>query len=83
MVKIERIKSRPGSVEVPWPDANKSFQLASPDLPTKLRNLVAHSTPAKTIEEAADLVDRKYALRMFAPGKRPSLISYRSLRVTR
>jgi len=83
MVKIERTKPRPGTPEIPWRDAEGRLQLASPALPAKHRNRVAFATFRCTIEEAAALVEAGFALRMGAHGKRASLISPASLRVTR
>jgi hypothetical protein len=48
-----------------------------------MRNRVDRATFVRTLEEAADLVEKGYALRMGAIGKRPSLISPKSLHITR
>lgn len=82
MIKIERRTPRAGAVETPcWTESG--FELSDPKLAARLRNKIAHPTFAKTIEEAADLVEAGFALRMGAHGKRASLISPASLRVTR
>jgi hypothetical protein len=81
MVKIERVTPRMGGVETPWL-GERGYQLADPALPAAARKLVKYATFAETLEEVARLVAKGYALRMGAPGKRPSLISPKSLRIT-
>lgn len=84
MVKIERASPRPGVDETPWRDSRGYYQLASPTLPASVRNKIENATYVATIEEAARLVELGgYALRMGAKGKRASLVSWRSLKVTR
>lgn len=80
-VKIERTKPRPGGDEAPVVTP-RGYELAKPFLGAK-RNHISSATFVRTLEEAADLVDKGYSIRMGRPGLRPSLISSKSLRVTR
>lgn len=80
-VKIERIRSRLGSVEKPVESA-RGYELVDRRISTK-RNKVENSTFVRSLEEAAYLVEQGFAIRMGALGKRASLIAPGSLRIVR
>ncbi len=82
MTRILRKHPRQGASEEPW-RGSRGYELAAPSLSAKERNLASSATYVRTLEEAADLVERGYALRMGAHGKRASLISPKSLKVVR
>jgi hypothetical protein len=78
-VKIERIHPRSGVTELPV-ETERGFELVDRRIAGQ-KNKVENSTFVRSIEEAAYLVEQGFAIRMSALGKRPSLISPRSLRV--
>jgi hypothetical protein len=82
VLKIERVSSRPGGIETPaW--TSRGYELASPKTGGK-KHHAANATYVRTLDEAADLIENLgYSLRMHRPGKRPSLISPKSLRIVR
>lgn len=80
-VRIERVRPRDGLNEQPV-ETPKGYELVDRRIPER-RHHVENSTFVRSIEEAAYLVEQGYAIRMYAPGKRPSLISPSSLRVIR
>lgn len=80
-VKIERIHSRPGTVEKPV-ETDRGYELVDRRISTQ-KNKVENSTFVRSLEEAAYLVEQGFAIRMGALGKRASLISPRSLRIVR
>ena len=79
--RIVRLKPREGAEEAPL-KTSRGFELVDRRIPLK-RHHVANSTFVESIEEAANLVEQGYAIRMGAPGKRASLIAPKSLRVLR
>lgn len=80
-VRIERIQSRPGLVEAPV-ETDRGFELVDRRIEGQ-KNKVENSTFVRSLDEAAYLVEQGFAIRMGAPGKRPSLISPGSLRIIR
>lgn len=80
-VRIERLQPRDGLDERPV-ETERGFELVDPRI-TERRHHVENSTFVRSMEEAAYLVEQGYAIRMGAPGKRPSLISPGSLRIVR
>lgn len=80
-IKIERIRPRPGRQEEPI-RTDRGYELARPGLGER-RNQIGSATFVKTLEEAADLIAKGYSIRMGRTGLRPSLISAKSVRVTR
>jgi hypothetical protein len=80
-VTIERINPRPGANEAPI-KTERGFELVDRRISTQ-RNKVENATFVRSIEEAAYLVEQGFAIRMGATGKRSSLISPASVRVTR
>lgn len=81
VIKIERVKSRPGVDEEPYL-AVSGYKLADP----KFGDIKHHGVNAvyvRTLDEAADLIGRGFSLWMVQKGKRESLISPGSLRIIR
>jgi hypothetical protein len=78
-VKIIRIHPRPGTIEVPI-ESDRGFELVDRRIRGK-KNKVENSTFVRSIDEAAYLVEQGFAIRMGAPGKRPSLISPQSVSI--
>jgi hypothetical protein len=78
-VKIVRIRSRPGAVEAPI-ESDRGFELVDRRISGQ-KNKVENSTFVRSIDEAAYLVEQGFAIRMGAPGKRPSLISPQSVKI--
>ena len=79
--QITRVRARPGAIEVPV-ESDRGFELVDRRISGQ-RNKVENSTFVRSIDEAAYLVEQGFAIRMGAPGKRPSLISPQSLRIIR
>lgn len=67
--------------EAPF-ETMRGFELVDRRIPAR-RHHVVNSTFVQTLEEAAKLVEQGYAMRMAEPGKRPSLIAPKSLRIVR
>lgn len=80
-VQIVRLTPRPGALEAPI-EGERGFELVDRRISGQ-RNKVENSTFVRSIDEAAYLVEQGFAIRMGAPGKRPSLISPQSLRIVR
>jgi hypothetical protein len=81
-VKIERVYPRPGGKEYPV-RTSRGYELVEPP-DVGLKNKVEDATFVQSLEEAADLIERRgFSIRMGCPGKRPSLICPKSLRITR
>jgi hypothetical protein len=80
-IRIERINPRNGLDEQPV-ETDRGFELVDKRIPDD-RHHAKNSTFVRSIEEAAYLVEQGFAIRMGATGKRPSLISRESLRITR
>ena len=81
VIRIERLSSRPGTDEAPV-YGPRGYQLADPRHGST-KHHAAHAMFVATLDEAAELVEKGYSLWMTAAGKRPSLISPRSLRIVR
>lgn len=79
--RIERIRPRDGLDEQPV-RTERGYKLVDRRI-AKRRHHVENSTFVRSFEEAAYLVEQGYAIRMGAPGKRPSLIAPGSLRIRR
>ena len=78
-IKIERIYPRPAGSEYPV-RTSRGYELVEPGFKNKVENSVF----VRTLEEAADLIERRgFSIRMGCPGKRASLICPKSLRITR
>jgi hypothetical protein len=83
-VRIERLEPRCKEGEFPEQNAAGEYVLVSPDVKGKERNKIVNATHVRSLEKAADLVEREgYSIRMVCAGKRASLISPGGLRVTR
>jgi hypothetical protein len=80
MVRIERIRPRSPQEEPVF--TSRGYELVDPRVNGQ-KNKVENSTLVRSIEEAAYLVEQGFAIRMGSPGKRPSLISARAVRVVR
>lgn len=80
-IKIERLHPRPGGQEEPVLTA-KGYELAAPGL-GKNRNKADNATYVRSLDDAAGLIAKGYSIRMGRRGLRPSLISPKSLRITR
>lgn len=80
-IKIERTKPRPGGKEEPIL-TSRGYELAEPMLGHE-RNQISKATFVETLEAAAALVEKGYSIRMGRSGLRASLISSKSLRITR
>lgn len=76
--RIERIKPRHKD-EAPVL-TGRGYELVDQRIAGQ-KNKVENSTFVRSIEEAAYLVEQGFAIRMGAPGLRPSLISRKSLRI--
>jgi hypothetical protein len=81
VTRVERKNPRSGGVEEPLWTA-RGYQLADPKHGS-VKHHAEHAVFARTLDEAADLLDQGYSLWMTRSGKRPSLISPGSLRVVR
>jgi hypothetical protein len=82
-IRIERLHPRPGCTKEEPARTAQGYQLVQPPY-AGLKNRVEDAVFVDTLEEVADLVERRGCyVRMGCKGKRPSLISPRSLRITR
>lgn len=81
VISIQRISSRTGVVEEPT-ISTKGYQLADPAHGSR-KHHAEHAVHVRTLEEAAELIDKGFSLWMCAKGKRASLIAPRSLRIVR
>jgi hypothetical protein len=79
VIRIERINPRDGLDERPV-ETKRGFELVDMRIKED-RHHTKNSTFVRSIEEAAYLVEKGFAIRMGAKGKRPSLISRNSLRI--
>lgn len=81
-VRIERRKPRRGCHEHPV-RTGRGYELVDPPNVGR-KNKVEDATFVKTLEEAADLIEKYgYSIRMGCRDKRPSLISPSGLHITR
>lgn len=81
VVRIERVSSRGGVVEESVV-TTKGYQLADP-AHGKHKHHAEHATYVRTLDEAAVLIGKGFAIWMGARGKRASLIAPKSLRIVR
>lgn len=81
VIRIERISSRSGVVEE-LIMTTKGYQLADP-VHGKHKHHSKYAMYLGTLDEAADLIERGFSIRMGAKGKAPSLIAPGSLRIVR
>jgi len=79
-VRIKRLKPR-DPAEAPVL-TSRGYELVDQRVSGQ-KNKVENSTFVRSIEEAAYLIEQGFAIRMGAPGLRPSLISRQSLRIVR
>ncbi|PWR02388.1 hypothetical protein DKT77_12705 [Meridianimarinicoccus roseus] len=79
--RIERVSPREDLVEEPELTA-KGYRLGDP-AHGGVKHHSKHAVYVKTLDEAADLIERGFSLWMVAKGKRASLISPQSLRIVR
>jgi len=80
-IRIERLKPRPGAPEEPV-RTKRGYLLVDRRVKGR-KNLAENVTYVLSLEEAANLVEQGYHIRMGGKGKRPSLISRGSLVITR
>jgi hypothetical protein len=80
-INIERLDPRNGVAEVPY-KTRRGYKLADPGYGREMHH-AKNAIYRSTIQEAADLVEAGHWIWMTQPGKRPSLISPASLRITR
>lgn len=81
-VKIERLRPHSGVSEYPV-EEKAGFKLAGPAHGKEMHH-AKRAIHVPTIEEAADLIERKAcSIWMIRPGKRASLICPTSLRINR
>ena len=80
VVRIERVSPPKGSPEMPFKTA-KGYKMADPKF-GRGRHLSEHALFRKTLEEVALELERGMHLWMKQEGKRETLISPHSLRVT-
>lgn len=79
VIRIERLSPRKGVVEEPvW--TSKGYQLADSAHGAQ-KHHAKHAVHVRSLDEAAQLIDKGFSLWMVAKGKRPSLISPHSLRI--
>lgn len=80
-ILIKRTRPRGGVSEYPA-ETLRGFELVD-DRVKSQKKKVESATFVRSLEKAADLIARGYSIRMIGPGKRASLISPQSLRITR
>ena len=82
VIRIVRKRPRPGGDESPT-HTGRGYELADPHLGPGYHK-VENAKFVQSLEEAADLIeDHGFAIRMNRPGKRPSLVSRKSLHIIR
>jgi hypothetical protein len=79
VLRIERLSSRPGVREEPE-ITSRGYKLGDPKWGSQ-KHHADKAAYAKTLEEAAALVEEGFSLWMGAKGKRASLISPGSLKI--
>lgn len=80
VIRVERLSPRKGVVEDPvW--TSKGYQLAEP-VHGAQKHHAKHAVFVRSLDEAAKLIGKGFSLWMGAKGKRPSLISPQSLRIS-
>ncbi len=81
VIRIERVSPRPCGVGSPH-RSRRGFQLDDPTIGSD-KHHAEHAHYVRTLDEAAELVERGFSLWMSRRGKRASLISPGSLRIVR
>jgi hypothetical protein len=81
VIRIERVQSRSRELEEPQFTA-KGYCLGDPKHGA-VKHHARNAVYAKTLEDAAELVEKGFSLRMVAHGKRASLVSPGALRIVR
>ena len=83
VIRIERVSPREGIVEEP-DFTSKGYRLGDP-AHGNVKHHAEHTVYVKTLDEAAELIEKGFSLWMGAKGKgkRASLISPQSLRIVR
>jgi len=81
VIRIERVSPREGVVEEP-DFTSKGYRLGDP-AHGNAKHYAEHTVYAKTLDDAAELIEKGFSLWMGAKGKRTSLISPQSLRIVR
>jgi hypothetical protein len=81
-VRIERLYPRCPKGEQPYRRRDGRYELADPTVGPGWHK-VENAVFADTLEDSADLIkSRGFFIRMLCPGKRPSLICPKHLRIT-
>lgn len=83
VARIERTKPRPGGSEEAVFYPGKGYQLRPPDTQRAGMNRVASAKFVATLDDAADLIEKGYDIRMGRPGVRPSYIAASGLNIVR
>jgi len=81
VIRIERVSPREGLNEEPEL-TTRGYRLGDPAHGSD-KHHAEHAVYVKTLDEAAELINRGFSLWMSARGKRASLIAPQSLRVVR
>lgn len=81
VIRIERVSPRDGVAEEP-DFTTKGYRLGDP-AHGKFKHHAENTVYVKTLDEAAELIERGFSLWMGHKGKRASLISPGSLRIIR
>lgn len=81
VIRIERVSPREGVVEEP-DFTSKGYRLGDP-AHGNAKHHAEYTVYVKTLDEAAELIEKGFSLWMGANGKRASLISPQSLRIVR
>lgn len=79
VIRIERVSPREGVVEEP-DVTSKGYRLGDP-AHGNAKHHAKHTVYVKTLDRAAELIEKGFSLWMGAKGKRASLISPQSLRI--
>jgi hypothetical protein len=83
-MQIERIQSRGPEREIPYRNNEGFYELGDPEKGLDLWHRTEHAVRVSTIEAAAELIEKhKHGIRMYAPGKQPSLIRHNRVRIIR
>lgn len=79
VVRIVRTQPRAGGDEFPAL-TSRGYELVDRRVAGQ-KNKVENATFVRSLDEAAYLIEQGYAIRMTGPGKRPSLISPRGVKI--
>lgn len=83
VIRIERKEPRPGGDELPCVYRDGWYQLVGPGFLKEERNKVKNATFVSTLDEAAELIERGFSIRMGRPGIPCNYIALKSLRIVR